>query len=192
MTVLTAAALATGVEVFRHQLSDFLIGHAWSQSLKDQTNTRPFPWMASYPVAELSFPDTGRKMIVMSGVSGAVLEYAPLWNEGSDRPGSAGISLISGDHRSQFGFLKHMDAGDSFDLRTASGEEKHYQVEEMMVVGDEPVKVGKPGGSVVILSTSYPYKDVSGEDCDCGEDMRLVAVAREIPAGSAIRFAGIP
>ena len=187
---LLATVLFAGGRFYSAPLSEMLIRHAWRETQQAQAGIRPWPWIGSYPVAEIDFPDSGHNMVIMSGSSPAVLAVAPLWNEGTHRPGAPGISLISGDYHTRFGFLKNIKPGDSFDLHTASGDEKHYVIENLQVVEDAPMQIrGGDQESIIVLSTAYPFKSGSPDNI-YGKTMHLVAVAREVLPGPE-RFADL-
>lgn len=187
---LLAALFVAGARFYSGSLSEILIRYAWSETQQTQAGIRPWPWVGSYPVAEIDFPDSGHNMVIMSGSSPAVLAVAPLWNEGTHRPGMPGISLISGDYHTRFGFLKNIKPGDSFNLRTMAGDEKRYVIEDLQIVEDAPMQIkGGDQDSIVILSTAYPFKSGSPDNV-YEKAMHLVAVAREVRSGP-VRFADL-
>jgi sortase A len=167
-------------------LSDQLIRQAWNASLYKHTSVKPWPWMQSYPVAELRFQGTQEPMVVMAGPSAPVFTYAPVWHEGTNKPGEKGISVIFGDRKLHFGFLKDMKKGSAFTLVTAQGQIKHYGIDEMRILDEDTIHIDEAEkGSIVVLSTDYPYSNG-----DMGETMRFVAIARELSETDA-RLAGL-
>ena len=68
-------------------LSVHLLNHAWGQTLAGDPVARPWPWMDSVPVARLIIPDLQKDYVVLRGVSGTVLAFAPGWHEKTALPG---------------------------------------------------------------------------------------------------------
>lgn len=163
------------------KLSVYLIENAWEQALAGDQDARPWPWMDSVPVARVAVPRLGKDMVVMRGVSGTVLAFAPGWHEGSVLPGAEGISLLAGHRDTHFSFMKDLKMGDRIELQTASGEAVSYEVSEMEML-DKPelsVRNLKGNDSILVLSTCYPFQQ-SIMDGTNRADMRFVVVARKV------------
>lgn len=177
---MTQAAQALSMPI-KAMLSVYLIDNAWAQTLAGETDARPWPWMDSVPVARVTVPRLGQDMIVMRGVSGTVLAFAPGWHEGSVPPGSEGISLVAGHRDTHFSFVKDLKMGDRIELQTASGETVSYEVSEMEML-DKPelsVRNLKGNDSILVLSTCYPFQQ-NILDGTNRADMRFVVVARKV------------
>lgn len=156
-------------------LSVKLIDRAWARTLDGEKDARPWPWMDSAPVARLSVPRLNKSFIVMRGTSGAVLAFAPGWNEGTAKPGTPGISLISAHRDTHFGFLNQIEKGDVIRLETADARKIEYRVSELRVVMDPEIRVGQEeGGSTLLLTTSFPFVNWKP-----GGQMRFVVIAHE-------------
>lgn len=162
-------------------LSVYLIDNAWAQTVAGHADARPWPWMDSAPVARLRVPHLGKDMVVMRGVSGTVLAFAPGWHEGSVPPGQAGISLLAGHRDTHFSFMKDLELGDRIELETASGAMVVYEITEMEMLSKPELSVRNMKGneSILLLSTCYPYQQ-SFMDGTNRADMRFVVVARKI------------
>lgn len=161
-------------------LSQSLIEKAWEKTLAGDEDAHPWPWMDSVPVARLIVPGRDKDFVVMRGASGAVLAFAPGWHEGTQMPGSPGITLISAHRDREFGFLRDMQSGEKLVLVDRHGARHLYTVVDMAVV-QEPeihVPVDEDRGTL-LLSTSYP-----SSNWQAGGDMRFVVVAREGAGGS--------
>lgn len=175
MVLLGIAVLGYGLYAHQDRVSDFLIRQAWDRSLSLGENIRPWPWMDTYPVAMLSIPRLGKEQVVMAGVSGAVMQYAPGWHEGTKLPGETGVSLILGDNQTQFSYLKKLNIGDEIDLITHDGKIKNYKVEDVQIVDASEIHIDHADdGNTLVLSTKYPYSNWQQ-----GQSLQLVAIARE-------------
>ena len=188
------AAAAAGFSVVamdapRALVSEILMRHAWAVTLDGKAQARAWPWIKSWPVAELTIERPGKngmqQMIVMSGSSPDVLAFAPLWHDGTEKPGTPGIALISGDRRTHFDFLKALGPGDAFGLRVPGQELLSYVIEEVRIIEDSAVTVrDTEKDSVVILSADYP-----GLDGPEGSGMRLIVIARARTAADGLQVA---
>lgn len=158
------------------QLPSYLIEKSWQQALKEEgAAQKPWPWLESYPVARLEFPAQNKSLVVMQGGKKDVLAYAPGWHEGTDMPGKAGISLISGHRESYFGFLRQLQTGTFFTLQMLDGTNVEYVVDDLIMTRHEEIHVPVTGSdSILLLSTSYP--SVNWEK---GKALQYVVVARK-------------
>ena len=174
---LTGSAVMIGSLMIpaKARLSAVLIGRAWGRALAGDRDARPWPWMDSVPVARLEVPDLGKDLVVMRGVSGEVLAFAPGWHEGSDPPGSGGITVISAHRDTHFGFLRNLRKGQEIILTGTDGAARHYGVEDLAVVQEPEIRVDvSEKAGILLLTTCYPFAGWQP-----GGDMRFVVVARE-------------
>ena len=149
-----------------------LVRVAWARTRNGESAAKPWPWLESVPVAEISVPRLGKNHIVLRGTSDAVLAVAPGWNEATDAPGSAGISLVTGYSDTHFSFLRELKTGDVILVRTADGA-REYLVEELRIAIEPETSVTQDGQeSVLLLSTWLPFANWQPDGA------RLVAVAR--------------
>lgn len=159
-------------------LSVHLIDDAWERTIDGEGGARPWPWMDSHPVAKLEVPRFGKEHIVMSGVSGSVIAFAPGWHDGTQMPGESGISLISAHKDTHFGYLKNLKRSDVIRLQKQNGQWKEYEVETLQILEEPEISISDTGdSSILVLSTCYPFGN-----WEVGGDMRFVVVAREVPA----------
>lgn len=181
VTILFVAGLfylSSGIMVpAKAWLSVQLIDDAWTRTIKGEADARPWPWMDSHPVAKLEIPRIGKEHIVMSGVSGSVMAFAPGWHDGTQTPGDAGISLISAHKDTHFGYLKALRTGEEIRLQKPDGNWKSYAVETMQILEEPEISIAdSTDSSILVLSTCYPFGN-----WDVGGQMRFVVVAREVP-----------
>lgn len=192
LTSITAAALfAAGILMIGYGLiipakawlSVRLLDHAWARVLSGEEDVRPWPWMDSEPVARLSFVKAGKEterpeqnFVVMRGVSGAVLAFAPGWHEGTARPGTDGTTLISAHRDTHFTVLRNVERDDRFILESRRGERRTFTVREMIVTDEPTLKLADIDDRPrLLLVTCYPL-DAWQPD----SRQRLVVVAEPI------------
>ena len=134
---LAAAFFAAGVGLIGYGLmtpakawlAGHLLDHAWERVLAGDENVRPWPWMDSEPVAKLSFQKADAEasgeqpsFVVMRGVSGSVLAFAPGWHERTMLPGTKGTTLISAHRDTHFTILKDINRDDRLMIQDRAGK----------------------------------------------------------------------
>lgn len=145
-------------------LSVQLLDHAWERVLAGEENVRPWPWMDSEPVARLHFSGSdvkaasdGSSFVVMRGVSGSVLAFAPGWHEGTARPGGEGTTLISAHRDTHFAILKDIAHNDRLMVEDRQGRAQTYEVSEMVVTSEPTLKLMEiDDHQRLLLVTCYP------------------------------------
>jgi len=73
------------------QLAQYLLQRAWTRTLEGERDARPWPWADTWPVARLRVPAHGVDLIVLDGVSGRTLAFAP--GHGGPLPGMPGTAI---------------------------------------------------------------------------------------------------
>ena len=164
-------------------LSVKLLDHAWERVLAGEEEVRPWPWMDSEPVARLSFSkmravqtDTPQSFVVMRGVSGSILAFAPGWHEQTALPGGRGTVLISAHRDTHFALLQDIDKGDRLLLEDRRGQEQPYRVSDFVVTAEPTLHLQNDNRQPrLLLVTCYPL-DAWRPD----SRQRLVVVAEPI------------
>lgn len=157
-------------------LSVHLINHAWGKTLEGQDNVQPWPWMESSPIAKLSFDQQEKSFVVMEGVSGPVLAFAPGWHPQTAYPGKAGVSVLSAHRDTHFRILKTLRPGDILTLQTGSNKIQNYAVTHYFINKNSDLKIDdQTEQSIIYLTTCYPFEDLGGNSTQ-----RYVVVAKAI------------
>lgn len=177
-------ALSTGALIYNdgaalakigRSMPHYLIEKSWREARKTGEDVKPWPWLESHPVAKLTFPARRESLVVMAGVNNDVLNFAPGWHEGTEKPGESGISLISGRRDRQFGFLRDLKSGTVFELEDVDGRKTKYYVDNFVTTQVGEIFVpASDDESILLLSTTYPSDNWRG-----GKDLKYVVVARE-------------
>lgn len=153
------------------QLAQYFLESSWDHYQQTGKSRKPWPWADHYAVAQIEVPKQGVKQIVLAGVNGRSLAFAPVLNEVAGAGGSA--MVISAHRDTHFRFLEHLRVNDPIVLNSSAGKQ------EFRVVGSEVVDSQKkklspqrfPNG--LILVTCYPFNVVS-----TGGPLRYVVFAR--------------
>lgn len=164
-------------------LSVQLLDRAWERALAGEEDARPWPWMDSEPVARLSFPDASeqtavepRRFVVMRGVSGSILAFAPGWHEGTALPGEQGTTLISAHRDTHFALLQGIGRHDRLMLEDRQGRQRTYVVSDMIVTAEPTIGVPRLDDRArLLLVTCYPL-----DEWRPNSRQRLVVVAEEV------------
>lgn len=190
LRVLAVALAAVGVWQVGHGawiyakalLAQQLLQRAWVRTLAGDSHVKPWPWADTWPVARLRVPAHGVDLIVLDGVSGRTLAFAPGLASGSARPGAPGTTIISGHRDTHFRFLEHLEPGDEIIVDTPGREPARFYVHEATVVDSRTALIGRAGDgtAALVLLTCYPFDAIRP-----GGPLRYVVAAE--PASVAAR-----
>ncbi|RBW49156.1 class GN sortase [Marinobacter sp. F3R11] len=150
-----------------------LLEIAWAESQARQTESRPWPWADTWPVAKLSIPDLGDSMIVLAGTHGESLAFGPGQMMGSQDPQDAVI--IAGHRDTHFRPLKYLEPGNELRLQSRDGRWQSYRVHETRIVDSrsEFIDPRQLSADTLLLVTCYPF-----DSMDPGGPLRYVVEAR--------------
>jgi sortase A len=160
------------------QVAQVLLQRAWVRTLAGEGEARPWPWADTWPVARLRVPAHGADLIVLDGVSGRTLAFAPGHASASARPGEPGTAIVSGHRDTHFRFLEHVRAGDEIVVDAPDGSTRRFSVGETVVVDARTgfIHTGRDRARLVLL-TCYPFDAVQP-----GGPLRFVVVAEAVSA----------
>ena len=149
-----------------------LLEIAWAESQARQTESRPWPWADTWPVARLAIPELNDSMIVLAGTQGESLAFGPGRLTGSDD--SAGPVIIAGHRDTHFRSLKALKTGNEVYLQARDGRWQSYLVEGARVVDSrsELIDTQRLPDGTLLLVTCYPFDSV-----DAGGPLRYVVRA---------------
>lgn len=149
-----------------------LLEIAWAESQAQQTESRPWPWADTWPVAKLSMPGLGDPMIVLAGVHGESLAFGPGQMMGVQ--GQQGAVIIAGHRYTHFRPLKHLEAGNELRLQSRDGRWQGYRVHETRIVDSrsEFIDTRQLSADTLLLVTCYPF-----DSMDAGGPLRYVVEA---------------
>lgn len=163
-------------------LAQRLIAKAWTQTLKDQGEHKPWPWADTWPVAKLSIPGKAISYYVLQGANGSSLAFAPGYLDESVSPEQYGAKMISGHRDTHFKFLEHIENGELIKLN-----DKYNQSHSYAVSGEKIYDITTDTWQVDIdrdelkLITCYPFNAINP-----GGPLRLVLTAKKLNVQKAI------
>ena len=76
----TVAAWELGHALWIHvkaRLAQTLLHRAWERTIAGETHVKPWPWADTWPVARLRVPAHGIDLVVLDGMTGRTLAFAP-------------------------------------------------------------------------------------------------------------------
>jgi len=155
-------------------LAQLLIEKSWQDSLNGMTDSRPWPWADTRPVAVLSVPAHGIRQVVLEGNSGRNLAFGPVFT-GSTISGRDWV--ISGHRDTHFRFLAQLKKGELLNINTAETS-KWFEVQALDIVDSRHEElVIDPGMDRISLVTCYPFDGLLA-----GGPLRYVVTALPVKA----------
>ena len=139
------------------QLAQYLLQRAWARTLDGERDAKPWPWADTRPVARLRVPAHGVDLIVLDGVSGRTLAFAPGHASGGPLPGTPGTAVISGHRDTHFRFLAGLKPGDEILIDTPGRPAARFRVVEAAVVDSRTAVIRAADGPALALLTCYPF-----------------------------------
>ena len=137
------------------RLAQYLLQRAWARTLEGERDARPWPWADTWPVARLRVPAHGVDLIVLDGVSGRTLAFAP--GHGGPLPGMPGTAIISGHRDTHFRFLESVTAGEEIVVETPGRPAVRFRVVETEIVDARTAVLRAADGPALALLTCYPF-----------------------------------
>lgn len=169
----------------KSMLAQVLLEYAWLQSQQayfqlqqsdykntfvEKTQARnflPWQWADTYPVAKLSYLKKGASWIVLAGMTGRTMAFAPSWLEDSAKPNQYGNTVISAHNDSHFKELEYSELGDLFTLEDRKGKLDLYKVFAIEIIHKSDVSPYLfQDETMITLITCYPFSitNTSKED----------------------------
>ncbi|WP_297793358.1 class GN sortase [uncultured Marinobacter sp.] len=174
MVMMSATVLTAGLWIpFKAVVAQELLELAWAESQARQTETRPWPWADTWPVARLSLPELGQSLIVLEGAHGESLAFGP--GQVLGNAAGSGPVVIAGHRDTHFSSLRHLEQGSELRLQTRSGRWYSYRVDNVRIVDSrhERIDTGQLGDDTLLLVTCYPF-----DSLDNRGPLRYVVEAR--------------
>lgn len=138
-----------------------LLNHAWQQSQQSGDKQLPWKWSDSYPVAKLTDTKSKTAWVVLSGMTGRAMAFAPSWLEDSAEPNQYGNTVISAHNDSHFSALENTEIGDEFVLEDKHGKVVNYRVVSINIVAEGNTSPYQfQDETMITLITCYPF-DIS-------------------------------
>jgi sortase A len=125
---------------------------------KDQKHL-PWQWADSYPVAKLTYKKNNVSWIIMAGMTGRAMAFAPTWLEDSAKPNQYGNTVISAHNDSHFNVLENSDIGDELLLEDQQGKILSYRIMTIDVVPQYNISSYLfQDETMITLITCYPFE----------------------------------
>jgi sortase A len=140
-------------------VAPYLLNYAWEETLKQQKSIKPWPWLDSEPVAKISFESYDTDFVILRGVSGQVLAFAPGWHDDSAVIGQ-GSALISAHRDTHFEILQYLQVGDVVKVQNLKGMQSQYKVIDMFIAETPQLNIN-PDENALYFVTCYPFDMLS-------------------------------
>jgi sortase A len=140
-------------------LAQHLLRAAWGRTVAGESAVKPWPWADTWPVARLQVPAHGVDLIVLDGVSGRTLAFAPGHASGSVLPGTPGTAVVTGHRDTHFRFLERVRPGEEILVDTPGRPTARFRVQEAAVVDARTAVIRRDdeGLPSLVLLTCYPF-----------------------------------
>lgn len=153
-------------------LAQFLLQHAWEETLTTGSTTKPWPWADTWVVARLTVGRLDINLIVLEGESGEVLAFGPGHLRASSNPGTDGHCILAGHRDTSFRFLQNLLQDDVIIMQIADGSIHKYMVREMFTGKAETLYLRESNSPSLTLITCYPFDNLQP-----GADLRYIVFA---------------
>lgn len=184
MGVLMVVFMVSGYQVIaieaKATLAQFLIEQAWDKTLQTQGQHKPWSWADTWPVARLKVPALHINLIVLEGMKGNSLAFAPGHATASASFSGKGIKIIAGHRDTHFHFLKDIKKGMKVMIQNNRGTWKQYRITSSRIVNihNGPMNY-QPQQDQLRLITCYPFDAINP-----GGPLRFVVSAEQVTAVS--------
>lgn len=164
------------------QVAQWLMAHAWQQTLAGVSDVKPWRWADTWPVARLTVSAHDIDLLVLQGSSGRTLAFGPGHMVNTPLPGEGGNSVIGGHRDTHFSFLQDVKVGDILEVETADNQQLRYEVFARTIVDhNDTEQVLNQDDDKLTLVTCYPFDAIAA-----GGPLRFVVEARRLSDNSSI------
>jgi sortase A len=138
--------------------AQWLLQHAWAQTLKTRQPAKPWPWADTWPVGRLLVPRHGIDQIILADASGRSLAFGPGLLSRSAWPDKSGSIVVSGHRDTHFQFLQYLQKDDLLYVEWPTGHQASYTVQEFRVVDSRHSRLANhDDAEALILMTCFPF-----------------------------------
>jgi sortase A len=167
--VIIAMSLATAVAAWelghglwihvKARLAQALLHRAWERIVAGETRVKPWPWADTWPVARLRVPAHNIDLIVLDGMSGRTLAFAP---GAASVSAQRGVAFVTGHRDTHFRFLEHVRTGDVILVEAPNRAGGRYIVREITIVDARYAVIrNDPDSHHLVLLTCYPFDAIT-------------------------------
>lgn len=138
-------------------LAQLLLERAFAETVATGTDTKPWYWADTWPIARIEVPRLKANAIVLHGSSGQALAFGPGHVETTPHAGSPGTAVYSAHRDTHFRFLRDVVTGDEIVVTLQAGDMHRFRVTHTSVVrwdqsGIDPFA----DGHHLVLATCWP------------------------------------
>ena len=139
--------------------AQWLLQHAWQETLRTHQPVKPWPWADTSPVGHLVVPRLAINQIILADASGQSLAFGPGMVGTRKLFRTNPESLILSGHRdTHFSFVRDLQLGDRMKVQTTQGEWHTFVVEKIEVIDSRIEKLSLDQHKTILkLITCYPF-----------------------------------
>jgi sortase A len=138
-------------------LAQYLIAHAWQQTINTGNIIKPWPWADTWPTNRLQIDNHNIDLYVLEGLQGSALAFGPGSLTTADN-----TKIIAGHRDTHFKFIENIIVGDSLTVTDSLGYIKHYRVDDLSIEDSNQQQLSIDDNSEqLILITCYPFNAIN-------------------------------
>jgi len=157
--------------------AQWLLQHAWQETLTTQQPVKPWPWADTWPVGRLFVQRLDVNQIILADASGESLAFGPgKVRNGTFSDDDSPDLILSGHRDTHFSFVRDLQLGDTISIHTIGGHWQEFVVDTMDVVDSRiDTLTRNQEESLLQLITCYPFDSLIP-----GGPLRYVITARPV------------
>ncbi|MEZ5857232.1 MAG: class GN sortase [Hyphomicrobiaceae bacterium] len=139
-------------------LAQILLDRAFAATIASGTETKPWSWADTWPVARIAVPRLSASAIALAGSSGQALAFGPGHVEGTAEPGDPGTAVYAAHRDTHFAFLQRVVVGDIVEVTGSAGAINRYRVTRLSVAPWKRADIDPAAaGRHLVLATCWPF-----------------------------------
>lgn len=157
--------------------AQWLLQHAWQETLTTQQVFKPWQWADTWPVGRLIVPRLDINQIILANTSGQSLAFGPgKMMNGRFSDDDSQPLILSGHRDTHFSFVRDVQHGDTITVQTIQGDWRRFVVGNTAVVDSriETLTTNQEEASLQLI-TCYPFDTLLP-----GGPLRYVVTARPV------------
>ena len=158
------------------ELSQYLIRHAWHQSMRSGQAIKPWYWADMHPVMRLESTTHQQDLIVLAGDTGNVLAFGPGLSHHTPHTSRSSTWLISAHRDTHFTFLQDVAVGDLLTTTSLDHIQQIFKVSAIEIIDTSKQGIGVSESQAELkLVTCYPFNAIVA-----GGPLRYVVTAAKL------------
>lgn len=158
------------------ELSQYLIRHAWHESMQLGQTVKPWSWADMYPVMRLESVKHKQDLIVLAGDTGNVLAFGPGLSHQTPPNRYSSTWLVSAHRDTHFNFLQNIKIGEILTTTTLDQNQLIFKVSDIEIIdaSKQGIDISDTQAELKLV-TCYPFDTLTA-----GGSLRYVVTAENL------------